>query len=128
MKHQEYIFQVEVVKRLSKAGIPCFSVPNHLLKNGVAEGKREISAGLRKGAPDLIAGINGKSLWLELKTDTGHQSPEQKAFQQISGKFGATYVVLRSLEQLEGIINNANHNLETTPTTISGCNITKTEN
>lgn len=105
MKHDEYDFQCKVVKRLSKAGIPCFSVPNHLLKNGVAEGKREISAGLRKGAPDLIAGINGHSLWLELKTDKGHQSPEQEAFQQIAWKFGATYVVLKSLEQLEGIIN-----------------------
>ena len=107
MKYAEYIFQVEVVKRLSKAKIPCFSVPNHLLKNGVAEGKREISAGLRKGAPDLIAGINGKSFWFELKTPTGHQSEEQKAFQQISGKFGATYVVLRTMEQLERIINDS---------------------
>lgn len=105
MTHKEYLFQCDVVKRLSKAGIPCFSVPNHLLKNGIAEGKREISAGLRKGAPDLIAGVDGHSLWLELKTDTGQQSPEQKAFEQIAWKFGATYVVLRSLEQLEGIIN-----------------------
>ena len=128
MKHQEYIFQVEVVKALSKAGIPCFSVPNHLLKNGVAEGKREISAGLRKGAPDLIAGVNGHSLWLELKTDTGHQSPEQKAFQQISGKFGATYVVLKSLEQLEGIIKNGTNSVKTSSATTGGCNIKKATN
>ena len=125
MKHDEYIFQCEVVKRLSKAGIPCFSVPNHLLKNGVAEGKREISAGLRKGAPDLIVGFNNHSLWLELKTDKGHQSPEQQAFQQIAWKFGATYVVLKSLEQLEGIINGTNK-IETAPATISGCDLKKT--
>lgn len=117
MKHDEFLFQVEVVKRLSKAGIPCFSVPNHLLKNGVAEGKREISAGLRKGAPDLIAGIDGKSYWFELKTPKGQQSLEQKSFQQISGKFGATYIVLKSIEQLEKIINDAN-NIKTAPTTV----------
>jgi len=98
-------------------------VPNHLLKNGVAEGKREISAGLRKGAPDLIAGIQGKSFWFELKTPKGHQSEEQKAFQQISGKFGATYVVLKSLEQLESIINGTTDNFETTPTTTGRCNV-----
>ena len=118
MKHDEYIFQVEVVKALSKAGIPCFSVPNHLLKNGVAEGKREISAGLRKGAPDLIAGINNQSFWFELKTPKGHQSEEQKAFQMIASKFGATYVVLKSIEQLERIINDAS-NLKTAPATVS---------
>jgi len=123
MKHDEYDFQCKVVKRLSKSGIPCFSVPNHLLKNGVAEGKREISAGLRKGAPDLIAGIQGKSFWFELKTPKGHQSEEQKAFQQISGKFGATYVVLKSLEQLESIINGTTDNFETTPTTTGRCNV-----
>ena len=116
IRHQEYIFQCKVVKALSKYGIPCFSVPNHLLKNGVAEGKREISAGLRKGAPDLIAGINGKSYWLELKTPKGVQSEEQKAFQAISGKFGATYIVLKSISQLEGIINDSN-NIKATPTT-----------
>ena len=117
MKHEEYDFQCKVVKTLSKAGIPCFSVPNHLLKNGVAEGKREISAGLRKGAPDLIAGINNKSFWFELKTPKGHQSEEQKAFQLIAGKFGATYVVLKSIEQLEKIINDARNNFKATPTT-----------
>lgn len=116
MKHSEYEFQCEVVKTLSKSKIPCFSVPNHLLKNGVAEGKREISAGLRKGAPDLIAGINGKSYWFELKTPKGTQSEEQKAFQAISGKFGATYIVLKSIKQLEGIINDSN-NIKATPTT-----------
>lgn len=118
MKHDEYDFQCQVVKQLSKAGIPCFSVPNHLLKNGVAEGKREISAGLRKGAPDLIAGINGKSYWFELKTPKGQQSLEQKSFQQISGKFGATYIVLKSIEQLEKIINDTRNNIEAAPTTV----------
>lgn len=118
IRHQEYEFQCKVVKALSKSGIPCFSVPNHLLKNGVAEGKREISAGLRKGAPDLIAGINGKSYWFELKTPRGVQSEEQKAFQAIAKKFGATYIVLKSISQLEGVINDAN-NIKAAPTTAS---------
>lgn len=101
VKHLEQKWQVEVVKYLTSLGIPCFSVPNHLLKTGLAESAREIAGGLRKGAPDLIAGINGKSYWLELKTDKGRQSIEQKAFQDIAYMFGAEYIVVRTKEDLE---------------------------
>lgn len=110
MKHDEHIFQCKVVEHLTKLGIPCFSVPNHLLHSGLAEAKREIAGGLRKGAPDLIAGINGKTYWLELKTDTGRQSIEQMAFQQLAPVFGATYIVVRKLEDLNDIIREGRGN------------------
>lgn len=106
MKFEEYDFQCTVVESLSKAGIPAFSVPNHLLKNGMAELNREYKAGFRKGAPDLIVGINGKSYWLELKTKQGRQSIEQKAFQRIAHEFGAEYRVVRSLEDIADILKN----------------------
>lgn len=105
MKHLEHEFQCKVVKYLAENGIPCFSVPNHLLHNGLAESKREIAAGLRKGAPDIIAGNSGRSYWLELKTEVGRQSIEQKAFQQLAPWFGAQYVVVRKLEDLKCVIN-----------------------
>lgn len=108
MKHDEYLLQCSVVAALTKAGIPVFSVPNHLLKNGLAETKREISAGFRKGAPDLIAGINGKSYWLELKTEKGRQSIEQQAFQSIADKFGAEYRVVRTLGDINDLLKNRN--------------------
>lgn len=104
MKHLEYEFQCLVVKELSKAHVPVFCVPNHLLKAGLAEAKREISAGFRKGAPDLIAGKNGKSYWLELKTDKGRQSPEQQSFQAVAETFGAEYRVVRSLSDIGDLI------------------------
>ena len=104
MKHLEHDLQIKVVKYLTDNGVPCFSVPNHLLKVGLAEAKREIAGGLRKGAPDLIAGRNGKCYWLELKTTVGRQSEEQKAFQALAPVFGATYVVVRTLDDLKGII------------------------
>lgn len=105
MKHIEHEFQCKVVKYLTENGIPCFSVPNHLLHNGLAETKREIAAGLRKGAPDLIAGNNGRCYWLELKTEVGRQSIEQKAFQQLAPYFGAQYVVVRKMEDLKCVID-----------------------
>lgn len=105
MKHDEHLFQCKVVEQLTMMGIPCFSVPNHLLKHGLAESKREIAAGLRKGAPDLIAGGNGKCFWLELKTDIGRQSLEQQAFQRLAPFFGAEYVVVRKMEDLKCVID-----------------------
>ena len=104
MKHDEYHFQCLIVKALSGAGVPVFSVPNHLLKSGLAETKREISAGFRKGAPDLIAGKDGKSYWLELKTEKGHQSIEQQCFQEIAEEFGAEYRVVRELDDIKDLI------------------------
>lgn len=103
INHKEYELQCKVVKYLEKNGIPVFSCPNHLLHSGLAEAKREISAGLRKGAPDLIAGKNGKTYWLELKTDKGRQSIEQMAFQQLAPTFGAVYIVVRKMEDLNAI-------------------------
>lgn len=105
LRHNEYILQCEIVSALSKAGIPVFSVPNHLLKTGLAEAKREQKAGFRKGAPDLIAGLNGKSYWLELKTDIGRQSIEQQAFQSISSVFGAEYRVVRKIGDINDLLS-----------------------
>lgn len=108
LKHDEYLIQCSIVAALSKAGIPVFSVPNHLLKNGLAETKREYKAGFRKGAPDLIAGVDGKCYWLELKTDKGHQSIEQQAFQTIAPVFGAEYRVVRSMEDINDLLKRNN--------------------
>ena len=104
MKHLEHDFQCRVVKFLTDNGVPCFSVPNHLLKAGMAEARREIAGGLRKGAPDLIAGKDGRCYWLELKTTVGRQSEEQKAFQALAPVFGAQYIVVRTLDDLKGIV------------------------
>lgn len=105
MKHEEYDLQCQVVAALSAAWIPVFSVPNHLLRNGVAELNREVRAGFRKGAPDLIAGKNGKSYWLELKTPKGRQTLEQQAFAEIAPNFGAEYRVVRSLDDIKDLLN-----------------------
>lgn len=104
MKHDEYDLQCEIVEALNKAWVPVFSVPNHLLKNGLAEHKREVKAGFRKGAPDLIAGKDGKSYWLELKTQKGRQSLEQQSFQEIAQNFGAEYRVVRSIEDIKDLL------------------------
>lgn len=103
MKHDEFDFQCLVVSSLERAGVPVFSVPNHLMRNGLAELRRETKAGFRKGAPDLIAGKDGKSYWLELKTPTGKQSAEQVAFSSVAHLFGAEYRVVRTLDDVKDL-------------------------
>ena len=61
--------------------------------------KRE---GLRAGVADLqLLFGNGKyySLFLELKTDTGEQSKEQKQFEAYCNQNKFKYVLIRSIEQ-----------------------------
>ena len=68
--------------------------------------KRE---GLRKGVADLqLLYGNGEhfSLFLELKTDTGSQSKEQKEFEAYCTKNKFKYVVVRSLEQFITEVKN----------------------
>lgn len=68
--------------------------------------KRE---GLRKGVADLqLLYGNGEhySLFLELKTDTGSQSKEQKEFEAYCNQNKFKYVVVRSLEQFINEVKN----------------------
>lgn len=99
MKHDEYKLQRDIVKALREWGFPVFAVRNER-NEGLADANRSASLGRVKGAPDLIAGIFDMSVWIELKTKTGKQSPEQKCFQQIAPKFGAVYMVIRSVDEL----------------------------
>ena len=42
--------------------------------------------------------------FLELKSDTGKQSKEQKDFQYVVEKLGCEYYIIRSIEELESVI------------------------
>lgn len=51
-----------------------------------------------KGAADLLGIFRGRFVAVEIKTPTGRQSPEQLTFARLVESRGATYVVLRSVE------------------------------
>ncbi len=80
--------------------------------NGGARSKREAgilkSEGVRAGAADLILltarGGHG-SLCIEFKTKTGRQSPAQKEWQKAAENAGNRYVVCRSFEEFQCVIN-----------------------
>ena len=64
--------------------------------------------GGRKGTSDLIAIGHGDILFIELKRPKGKQSPEQVVFQKEMVSRGFNYVVVRSLEDIEKVIEYSN--------------------
>jgi hypothetical protein len=57
--------------------------------------------GLLKGASDLIMVVEKNVFWIEMKTPTGRQSPEQKAFELSVNQLGFDYLLFRSLEEFQ---------------------------
>lgn len=104
MKHAEADFQIALVQMLRERGIPVFAVRNER-NEGMADAMRSERMGRAKGAPDLIAGKDGKSYWLELKTKTGKQSLEQQCFQDLAPLFGAKYLVVRSFDDVKELLS-----------------------
>ena len=87
--------------RLLYPEIVCFAIPN-----GGRRGKTEAaimkSEGVLAGVADLFimkpsGGYSG--LFVELKSETGRQSPAQKEFELKCRKFGYSYCVCRSLDE-----------------------------
>ena len=57
-----------------------------------------------KGSPDLFVLTRGGVLIsLEVKTQTGRQSPDQKAWETRCQEIGASYHVVRSIEDVQEI-------------------------
>ena len=69
-----------------------------------AKAKRE---GLKPGVSDIMILWNGRLICIELKTDKGRQSPEQKEWADSATCAGAAYYVARSVEQVEEFLDAA---------------------
>lgn len=66
-------------------------------KNGI-QGSIQKALGVVSGVSDLILVLNGKVLFLEVKTETGKQSPHQIEFQDQVSSLGHEYAIIRSLD------------------------------
>ena len=82
-----------------------FAVPNGGLRN-----KREAiklkATGVVSGVSDLIIIQPKKVLFVEVKTETGIQSKNQKQFEKIVTALGFEYILVRSLEEFKKTIKN----------------------
>lgn len=104
----------------------CYSVPNELGSNLVSgilaenkgKGKTMLYKvlsrvlgkfklmGMRKGVADVhLCFPNGKLVYIEFKTATGTQRPEQKTFQNQVEALGFKYYIVKSLEEFKSIVN-----------------------
>ena len=79
-----------------------FSVPNE--SRNARENMQKKATGLMAGVSDLIVVLPGKVLFVEVKTDTGRKSKNQKTFKEIVSNLGFDYFVVRSLEEFKHVV------------------------
>lgn len=80
---------------------------NQKARNAI-EGNRMKAMGVVPGVSDLIYLTASGPVFIEMKTETGVQSLEQKEFQALVESFGYQYIICRSLEQFQSIFGNLN--------------------
>lgn len=110
MEKSENAIQQEIVMYLNnnycleKHNPRCiiFSVPNGG-KRDAREAKSLKNTGLLKGVSDLVFQTDKETIYIEVKTDTGVQSSEQKDFQKRIENLGLKYLLVRSVQD---VINN----------------------
>ena len=105
---QEHLFQQQIIQYLHMFNIFVFETDVmdglkflNTEKQRLAFINYHKQLGYVKGQPDLVAVMNGKVVFIELKTQKGKQSKEQKEVEQEIKKRGMDYIVVRSLEDLQ---------------------------
>ena len=78
-----------------------FSVPNE--SKSKKETLQKMAIGMRAGVSDLIILQPNKTIFVEVKTEIGKQSPKQKEFENIVKNLGFEYYLVRSLEEFKKI-------------------------
>lgn len=106
LKYSEQQLQHAIIERLAW-------IKNvYYIRNNSVAGKLIRSDGssgwinnAKKGAPDIILCKNGLWIGIEVKTEIGKQSPEQKLAEQQIRKCGGLYFIVRSLEDVDKILD-----------------------
>lgn len=66
---------------------------------------RSMAKGTKKGFPDILVLMNGRTIGFEVKTATGKQSKEQKNIENKFKQHGQEYFVVRSLDEVTKILS-----------------------
>ncbi len=106
---QETILQSQIRAVLCKAGSPVRVFRNNVgAYDPVGDGKSWVSYGLGKGSADLVGLIvgSGRFLGVEIKTATGRQSDEQKAWAKTIVGYGGVAIILRSVAEAEAFLRS----------------------
>lgn len=108
---EEQIIQQQCVEwfRIQYPDLILYAVVNNSFGSGISNarmGSINKSMGVLAGVSDLVFVFNSVAYHIEVKTDKGTQSKEQKEFQQKIENEGMKYVIVRSLDQFMNLINN----------------------
>ena len=106
-RNTEAKIQAEIVEYLSGKGIFCHSVPNEGAGTDKLRTMRMITMGLRPGTADLVVWFPGRVIgYLEVKTETGQLSENQRRFKRRCEENGVFYAVVRSVEDVQQILED----------------------
>lgn len=107
-KSKEKGLQYRCQQHLEKSGLLArlliFHVPNERM-GGVATGVHFKRMGVLAGVADYLAFPPGRAVAIELKDEGEDPRPTQEAFQRRWEAAGNTYVVARTLEEFQGIVD-----------------------
>lgn len=103
MKNSEDRIQQEIVQWFNNTypqlrGLLCYNLNNS--KNAI-DGNRNKMKGLIAGRSDLVLYYKTQAFMIELKTDTGRQKNEQKAWQKLIESHGFKYLIIRDLSEFQ---------------------------
>ncbi|MDR0423092.1 MAG: VRR-NUC domain-containing protein, partial [Rickettsiales bacterium] len=118
-KNFEEQIQKSIVDYCKLTNIFCFAVPNGEARasyvNGVYDyrsamikGNKLKAQGVVPGVSDLIVIHNNKVIFIEVKTDKGVQSEQQKEFEARCKENKQEYHLVRSLEDFQNIFKKRN--------------------
>ena len=97
----EFQIQRAVVQHLMlrrRKGVSFMAIPNGEYRSKRTAGRLK-AAGVRAGAPDMLVIVDGRPYGLEIKTETGRMSPDQRAMQQEWREAMAVYHVAHGLDE-----------------------------
>lgn len=107
--HPEQDLQVSCVEWFNQnyKNYVVYSVPNEAVRSQYGKFKK---MGLLAGVSDLVLLFPaGKSVYVELKSDTGVQKRQQAVFERKITNLGFKYFICRSLEEFKEICRSESH-------------------
>jgi hypothetical protein len=98
----EHTLQSLILRHLAyyaRRDVYWFAIPNAGRRTGRA-GARLRQEGMRRGVADLCFMLPaGKCAWLEMKTENGRLSDEQKGFQARCLRLGHPYAIAKTIDE-----------------------------
>lgn len=94
---------IEYMRSVVAAPMILHSIPNEGIYTDSMLA-RLIANGMKVGAADLIASINGRTYYIEVKDRTGKQKPKQKDFEAECAAACVPYGIARSVEDVRSLL------------------------